>query len=48
MKITEPDASTIRDALNGSLSAIDSLITTIQPGIYKLAVHVLGHREDAA
>ena len=48
MKISEPDASTIRDALNGSLSAVDSLITTIQPGIYKLAVHVLGHREDAA
>jgi RNA polymerase sigma factor (sigma-70 family) len=48
MKIAEPASSTIRDALNGSLSAIDSLITTIQPGIYKLAVHVLGHRDDAA
>ena len=22
--------------------------STIQPGIYKLAVHVLGHRDDAA
>lgn len=48
MKIAEPDASTIRDAVQGSLQAVDALITTIQPGVYKLAVHVLGHRDDAA
>jgi RNA polymerase sigma factor (sigma-70 family) len=27
---------------------VDALVTTIQPGVYKLAVHVLGHRDDAA
>lgn len=48
MKIAEPDASTIRDAMEGSLQAVDALISTIQPGVYKLAVHVLGHRDDAA
>ena len=48
MKISEPDPTTLRDALKGSLQAVDALITTIQPGVYKLAVHVLGHRDDAA
>jgi RNA polymerase sigma factor (sigma-70 family) len=48
LKICEPDAATLRDALAGSLEAVDSLITAIQPGIYKLAVHILGHRDDAA
>ena len=48
MRICEPDPVTLRDALAGSLEAVDSLITAIQPGIYKLAVHVLGHRDDAA
>jgi RNA polymerase sigma factor (sigma-70 family) len=48
LKICEPDPATLRDALAGSLEAVDSLITAIQPGIYKLAVHVLGHRDDAA
>ncbi|MFM7507086.1 MAG: RNA polymerase sigma factor, partial [Rubrivivax sp.] len=48
MKIAEPDASTIRAATGGSLQAVDALITTIQPGVYKLAMHVLGHRDDAA
>ena len=48
MKIAEPDPSTIRDAVLGRLAAVDSLIATIQPGVYKLAVHVLGHRDDAA
>lgn len=48
MKISEPDPTTLRDALKGSLQAVDALVTTIQPGVYKLAVHVLGHRDDAA
>lgn len=47
-KIAEPDPATIRDAIEGSLKAVDELIVTIQPGIYKLAVHVLGNRDDAA
>ena len=48
MKIAEPDPSTIREAIEGSLPAVDALITTVQPGVYKLAVHMLGHRDDAA
>ncbi len=46
--IAEPGPATIRDAIEGSLKAVDELIVTIQPGIYKLAVHVLGNRDDAA
>jgi RNA polymerase sigma factor (sigma-70 family) len=48
VKISEPDPTTLRDALKGSLQAVDAFVTTIQPGVYKLAVHVLGHRDDAA
>jgi RNA polymerase sigma factor (sigma-70 family) len=48
VKISEPDPTILRDALKGSLQAVDALISTIQPGVYKLAVHVLGHRDDAA
>jgi RNA polymerase sigma factor (sigma-70 family) len=48
VKICEPDPATLRDALAGSLEAVDALIMAIQPGIYKLAVHVLGNRDDAA
>ena len=47
MKIAEPDPSTIREAIEGSLPAVDALISTVQPGVYKLAVHMLGHRDDA-
>jgi RNA polymerase sigma factor (sigma-70 family) len=48
VKICEPDHATLRAALAGSLEAVDALIMAIQPGIYKLAVHVLGNRDDAA
>lgn len=48
MKIPEPEAATLRAALDGRLEAIDALIATIQPGVYRLAVHALGHRDDAA
>jgi RNA polymerase sigma factor (sigma-70 family) len=48
VRICEPDSATLRDALAGSLEAVDALIMAIQPGIYKLAVHVLGNRDDAA
>ncbi|MEN9807831.1 MAG: hypothetical protein RL756_2351, partial [Pseudomonadota bacterium] len=48
MKIAEPAPSILHGALEGSLAAMDALITTIQPGVYKLAVHVLGNRDDAA
>jgi RNA polymerase sigma factor (sigma-70 family) len=46
--ISEPSAETIAQAIEGSLAAIDALIMTIQPGVYRLAVHVLGDRHDAA
>lgn len=48
MKIAEPSADLIREALGGSLAGVDALVATIQPGVYKLAVHVLGNRDDAA
>jgi len=48
VKIAEPAPSILHGALEGSLAAMDALITTIQPGVYKLAVHVLGNRDDAA
>ena len=47
-KIAEPAGELIDQAIEGSLLAIDALITTIQPGVYRLAVHVLGDRDDAA
>jgi RNA polymerase sigma factor (sigma-70 family) len=47
-RIAEPSSDIIAQALGGSLVAIDEVITTIQPGVYRLAVHVLGDRHDAA
>lgn len=47
-KIAEPAGELIAQAIEGSLLAIDAVIGTIQPGVYKLAVHVLGDRDDAA
>lgn len=34
-------------ARNGDLAAIDTLLLVIQPGVFNLAVRMLGHREDA-
>jgi RNA polymerase sigma factor (sigma-70 family) len=48
MTITDPGAETIRAATVGDLSALDKLLLAIQPGIYNLAVRVLGNRDDAA
>ena len=48
MKIAEPSPQMIASALRGELASIDALITSIQPGIYNLAVRMLGNREDAA
>jgi RNA polymerase sigma factor (sigma-70 family) len=47
-KIAEPSAETLAQAIGGSLAAIDALIITVQPGVYRMAVHVLGDRDDAA
>jgi len=48
MKIQEPSSETIQEAIAGSLSNVDSIIGLIQPGIFNLAVRMLGNRDDAA
>lgn len=48
MKITDPGPEVLRAATQGDLAAIDRLLMAIQPGVYNLAVRVLGHRDDAA
>lgn len=48
MKIIEPGKLIVQAAINGDLSAVDMLIISIQPGIYNLAVRMLGNREDGA
>ena len=48
MKITEPDAKLREAAIQGDLAALDRLLALVQPGIYNLAVRMLGNRDDAA
>ena len=48
MKISEPDQATLRAATGGDLAALDVVLLAIQPGVYNLAVRVLGNRDDAA
>jgi RNA polymerase sigma factor (sigma-70 family) len=48
MKIAEVDAATLQSALNGQLAAINTLLLAIQPGVFNLAVRMLGNREDAS
>jgi RNA polymerase sigma factor (sigma-70 family) len=48
MKITDPGQDTITAATQGQLLAIDSLLLTIQPGVFNLSVRMLGNRDDAA
>lgn len=48
MKITEPGLQCVQSATQGDLAALDELLLTIQPGVYNLAVRMLGHRENAA
>lgn len=38
---------TIERARGGSLAAVDEIIVTLQPGLFNLAMRMLGHREDA-
>ena len=35
-KIAEPSAETLAQAIGGSLAAIDALIMTVQPGVYRV------------
>jgi RNA polymerase sigma factor (sigma-70 family) len=48
MKITDPGADIVGRATQGDLSALDALLLAIQPGVFNLAVRMLGNREDAA
>jgi len=48
MKITAPLPETLAAAQRGELAALDQLLASLQPGVFNLALRVLGHREDAA
>ena len=48
MKITPPNTETLRAATEGKLAALDQVLLDIQPGVFNLAVRMLGHRDDAA
>jgi RNA polymerase sigma factor (sigma-70 family) len=48
MKIVDPGAQTLREATAGDLAALDRLLLLVQPGIFNLALRMLGQREDAA
>jgi RNA polymerase sigma factor (sigma-70 family) len=48
MKITDPGAALLQAATAGELAAIDSVLMSIQPGVFHLALRMLGQREDAA
>jgi DNA-directed RNA polymerase specialized sigma24 family protein len=43
MKITEPTAELLRAATGGDMAALDALLAHLQPGVYNLAVRVLGN-----
>jgi RNA polymerase sigma factor (sigma-70 family) len=47
MKITNVEADLLERARGGSLPALDALLAAIQPGVYNLAVRMLGNRNDA-
>ena len=46
MPTPEPTSSTA--ATQGELAAIDAVLVAIQPGVFNLAVRMLGNRDDAA
>ncbi len=48
MKLIDPGADTVRAATLGDLAALDAVLQAIQPGLYNLAVRMLGQRDDAA
>lgn len=48
MKITAPEPAILAAAQRGELAALDRLLASLQPGVFNLALRVLGHREDAA
>jgi RNA polymerase sigma factor (sigma-70 family) len=48
MKITDPGPDVLQAATGGDLAALDTILLAIQPGVFNLAVRMLGNREDAA
>jgi RNA polymerase sigma factor (sigma-70 family) len=47
MKIANVDTHLLERARQGDLHALDALLAAIQPGVYNLAVRILGNRDDA-
>jgi RNA polymerase sigma factor (sigma-70 family) len=48
MKIPNIDSEILAAAVSGQLKAIDGILVSVQPGVYNLAVRMLGNRDDAA
>jgi RNA polymerase sigma factor (sigma-70 family) len=48
MKISDPGKDIVSAATRGELLAIDTVLVAIQPGVFNLAVRMLGNRDDAA
>jgi RNA polymerase sigma factor (sigma-70 family) len=48
MKISHPGENVLVRAAAGDLSAIEDLLRTIQPGVFNLALRMLGNRDDGA
>ena len=48
MKIVDPGPDVLQAATGGDLAALDTILLAIQPGVFNLAVRMLGNREDAA
>jgi RNA polymerase sigma factor (sigma-70 family) len=48
MKIANPDPDLLQEATAGDLAALDRLLRLLQPGVYNLALRMLGQRDDAA
>jgi RNA polymerase sigma factor (sigma-70 family) len=48
MKISHPGDEVLHRAAQGDIAAIDAMLRAIQPGVFNLAVRMLGNREDGA
>jgi RNA polymerase sigma factor (sigma-70 family) len=46
MKISHPGDEVLHRAGQGDISAIDAMLRAIQPGVFNLAVRMLGNRDD--
>ena len=48
MKIDDPGREVLTAATQGDLAALDAVLLAVQPGVFNLALRMLGNREDAA